>query len=259
MAKATSVDVGLFHMGGYDLRGFSTMFSYNFEALTEEAHVLGDNWVYHDTVRVMKAALEQNGFFTTEEGGANQAFMSTLGASAVSGMFSVAGNPPALGTNVKLFTGAVQANFNVTAERGALVKATGSYASAGAVYDGILVYMGSIDENGTAGAVVDTGATSYVDGGLAVLSVTAIDLDGADGLIVRVMESPDVEAYVEMIEFAEITTDDPEAPDAECSQVIDVLALTVGPRYKVTFEWTGTPGANAAATIAVGLYIRPTV
>ncbi|MBK6639705.1 MAG: hypothetical protein IPG34_20095 [Rhodocyclaceae bacterium] len=73
MSKATSVDVGIFHMGGYDIRGFSTMFTYNFEAMTEEAHVLGDSWVYHDTVRVTKSTMEQSGFFTTEEAGANQA------------------------------------------------------------------------------------------------------------------------------------------------------------------------------------------
>ncbi|MBK6639706.1 MAG: hypothetical protein IPG34_20100 [Rhodocyclaceae bacterium] len=108
--------------------------------------------------------------------------------------------------------------------------------------------------------MVDTGATPYVNGGVAVLSVTSINLDGADGLIVRVMESPDSpEVFVEMIEFAEITTDDPEDPDLLCGQAIDVLGLTVGPRYKVTFEWTGTPGAAAAATVTVGLYVRPVV
>lgn len=258
MARASSVDVGLFHMGGYDLRGFSTMFTYNFEAMTEEAHVLGDDWVYHDTVRMKKLTLEQNGFFETEVAGANQALTAHLGSDPVSGMFSVAGNPPALGSALKMWKAAAQSNFNVTAERGALVKANASYAAAGETYDGILIYNGSIDENGTAGAVVDTGSTPLTDGGIAVLSVTAIDLDGADGLIVRVMESPDSpEVYVEMIEFEEITTDVAATPDPLCSQWIDVAALTVGPRYKVTFEWTGTPGSNAAATIAVGLYVRP--
>ncbi|MBK6906337.1 MAG: hypothetical protein IPH08_04210 [Rhodocyclaceae bacterium] len=260
MSKATSVDVGIFHMGGYDIRGFSTMFTYNFEAMTEEAHVLGDSWVYHDTVRVTKSTMEQSGFFTTEEAGANQALGARLGSAPISGLFSVAGNPPALGSIVRLFVGALQSSFNVTAERGALVKANASYASGGQVYDGKLIYFSSIDENGTAGTVVDTGATPYVNGGVAVLSVTSINLDGADGLIVRVMESPDSpEVFVEMIEFAEITTDDPEDPDLLCGQAIDVLGLTVGPRYKVTFEWTGTPGAAAAATVTVGLYVRPVV
>lgn len=252
MAKLSSKDVGLFCAGGWRLLGFSTQFTVNIEAGTERADVLGDSWVYHDATKIMTGTVSQQGFFTTDAAGSNAAFAAMQSSNIRQGATIALANPatPSTGgVRAWTFVGALLSTFEITASRGELAHANGSFVSTGRSGLGwLLANESSIGQGGhtTAEAVKvnESGVTSD-NGGFAAINVMNYNPDGATGLVIAIQEADAAETtWTTILTSAAFTADN-------TSQGLEVLAVTVGPKMRAIATWSGIAGASATADVVV--------
>jgi len=252
MGKISSADCGTLYAGGYNLLGFSTTLTWTVELGTEEAHVLGDEWVYHDSTKVKTCTVQQNGFFTDDEAGSNAAFTDIMNGEARVGGFFGMGGGGALGTIVKCFEGLMLASFEIQAERGGLAKANGSFASAGFCKDGYLLCQDADIGTGGDEAVVHSLGAATTSGGIGFLQVVNYDPDGATGLVVVIKESthPAHAVWTTIVTFTTVTAD-------FTSEVKEVTSVAVGTCFKVNCTWSGSPGGDQTAEVAVAFIRTP--
>lgn len=260
MARLSSKDIGLFCAGGWRLLGFSTQFNFNVELGTERGDVLGDDWVYDDTTKVLTATLTQQGFFTTDAAGSNAAFSAMMASNDRTGGVLALANPATPttgGVRAWVFAGAAQSAFEITAARGELAKANGTFISTGRSGLGwLLANEASIGQGGhtTAEAVKvnETGVTTD-NGGFAAVNVMNYNPDGATGLVITIQETDAAESvWTTIITFDAVVADNTGLGE-------EVLAVTVGPKMRAIATWQGTPGAAATADLVVGFARNPSL
>lgn len=246
MAHISSKDIQIFHVGGYDLRGFSTMFGINIEALTEQADVLGDTWVYHDVIGMFSVNISQNGFFTTTTAGSHDA-IKTMRDNGVAVPVTVGMDGVTLGSSAWMVQAPLVSALDIAAERGALVKANASFVGGGLALGGILTgYSAATGATTHTGASVDGGAATTF-GAYAILQVPTYTPDTATGLVFKLQGATDsiFTTPVDLITFPTVTA-------AHAFVFSDLGATTVHRYLRVLATWTGTPGAaDAAFSVAV--------
>lgn len=92
----------------------------------------------------------------------------------------------------------------------------------------------------TTGSPLDNGASS-ASGGVAMLQVAELDLDGATALDARLQDSSDDVTYVDLVDFDDVSS-------ARSGQ-IKTVAGTVDRYLALWWDFTGTPGGSATAKI----------
>ena len=137
MAKVGSAQIPFFLVGGRDLLGVVTDFTEETEALTEETTPLGAGAQTHGAVGLVKASLQQNGFYDDAAGLSNEAL---AGKEAVAQLvaYGVEGN--LAGKGFVGLAGAYAAKYSRVAARGALHKANASYTVSGAKDEGVILH-----------------------------------------------------------------------------------------------------------------------
>lgn len=238
--KYSSKDVVLL-IDGYNVLGEMTELTHAAEALTEEVTGLGDNWEEHEYIGVQRAEISQSGYFDDASLSVNDAFNGKQGDKRVV-CFGIEGN-----TAGKAFVGlngALETRFERVASVKGLHKANVGYVVSGKSEDGkILLALSEQDADGdTESASVDNGAAS-TGGADLYLQVTALDLDGADDLTVKVRSSTDDVTWSDLDTFTAVTT----APTAE----MKIKTGTIPQYLAVSWAFTGTSTAPSA-TIMVG-------
>ena len=238
--KYSSKDVVLL-IDGYNVLGEMTELTHAAEALTEEVTGLGDDWEEHEYIGVQRAEISQSGYFDDASLSVNDAFNGKQGDKRVV-CFGVEGN-----TAGKAFVGlngALETRFERIASVKGLHKANIAYVVSGKSEDGIILLPLSTKTAGgdTESASIDNGAAS-TGGADLYLQVTALDLDGADGLTVKVRSSADGVTWADLDTFTAVTT----APTAE----MKIKTGTIPQYLAVSWAFTGTSTAPSA-TIMVG-------
>jgi hypothetical protein len=94
----------------------------------------------------------------------------------------------------------------------------------------------------TTGSPLDNAASS-ANGGVALLQVADLDLDGGTALDVRLQDSSDDITYVDLVDFDDVS-------GARSGQ-IKTVAGTVDRYLTAWWDYTGTPGGSATAKILV--------
>ena len=238
--KYSSKDTVLL-IDGYNVLGAMTELTHAAEALTEEVTGLGNNWEEHEYIGVQRAEISQSGYFDDASLSVNDAFNGKQGDKRVV-CFGIEGN-----TAGKAFVGlngALETRFERVASVKGLHKANVGYVVSGKSEDGkILLALSEQDADGdTESASVDNGAAS-TGGADLYLQVTALDLDGADDLTVKVRSSADGVTWADLDTFTAVTA----APDAE----MKIKTGTIPQYLAVAWAFTGTSTAPSA-TIMVG-------
>lgn len=90
----------------------------------------------------------------------------------------------------------------------------------------------NVTDGGVGGTLTRTNSRS---GGVAVMQVTDLDLDGADGIQVTMRDSADNSTFADLGAFDEVTTD-------RGAEVLDISG-NVDRYVAVEWEFTGTPGS----------------
>lgn len=255
MGKIGSGDCGTFYAGGYNLLGFSTTLSWTVESGLEEAHVLGDKWVYYDNTKLSRCNLQQNGFFTLDgtaggSAGSNTAFKTMMDNKVRVGGFFGLGGGGLVGAAVKCFEGMLLGTFEIQAERGALAKANGSFVSTGFCKDGILLLQDNDIGTGGDGSTYDSNVVSTNNGGTGFLQVVNYDPDSGTGLEVKIQHTDQAETvWVDLLTFTVVT--------ADYSFEVKAVTGNVNEKWKVVTTWQGTPGGNETAEVAVAFVRNP--
>lgn len=189
MAKHGSDAVAFLLMDGYSILGSRTELRDDIEALTEESHALGDDWVEQAFVGIKRATLSQQGFYDDETNGVHLALVDSNGQSRVVN-YGFEGN--GIGDAVACWRGAMQTQYSRVATRGELTKANAEYQVNGAVEEGVILHP--LTERTDDGDTEDTphdNSESTSDGASFYLQVSDIDLDGLDNAVVEVYDSAD--------------------------------------------------------------------
>lgn len=238
--KYSSKDVVLL-IDGYDVLGEMTELTHAAEALTEEVTGLGDGWEEHDYTGIQRAEISQSGYFNDASLSVNDAFNGKQGNSRVI-CFGTDGNTA--GKTFVGLSGALETRLERVASVKGLHKANIGYVVSGKSEDGkILLALSAQDADGdTEAASVDNGAAT-TGGADLYLQVTALDLDGADNLTVKVRSSTDDVTWADFDTFTAVTT----APAAE----MKIKTGTIPQYLAVSWAFTGTSTAPSA-TIMVG-------
>ena len=84
-------------------------------------------------------------------------------------------------------------------------------------------------------------------GGAVYLAVTAVDLDGGDGLAITVEHSINDSDWDTLATFTTVTS----APASERKAI--AVTTTIRRYTRVVRDFTGTPSGSEAATFAVGI------
>jgi hypothetical protein len=238
--KYSSKDVVLL-IDGYNVLGEMTELTHAAEALTEEVTGLGDDWEEHEYIGVQRAEISQSGYFDDASLSVNDAFNGKQGDKRVV-CFGVEGN-----TAGKAFVGlngALETRFERIASVKGLHKANIAYVVSGKSEDGIILLPLSTKtaDGDTESASIDNSAES-TGGADLYLQVTALELDGADDLTVKVRSSADGVTWADLDTFTAVTS----APAAE----MKIKTGTIPQYLAVSWAFTGTSTAPSA-TIMVG-------
>lgn len=242
MAKHGSDDVSFWLIDGYNLAGVLSDITLDGpEALLEETHGFGVDFVEQSPTGLSRWSMSQNGWID-DEVSANLDLLSAGDGVERIWMFATAGNT--IGAPVDGAEGATQAKHTKQATRGSLTKVAADFAGSGAYDEGLILHELSAEtaDGDTESESVDNGASSAA-GGAGYLQVTALDLDGYDDVTMRVLHSADDIAFVELAAFTDVAA----APDAERVAV----AGTVN-RYLAS-DWTFNGiGTSPSVTFLVG-------
>lgn len=226
---------------GYNVLGAMTDLTHAAEALTEETTGLGDSWEEHEYVGVQRAEISQSGFYDDASLSVNEAFSNKEGNKRVV-CFGIEGN--AAGKAFVGLSGALETRLDRIASAKELHKVNVTYVVSGKSEDGkLLLALSDQDADGdTESAPIDNDAAS-INGADLYLQVTALDLDGADNLTVKVRSSTDGVTWSDLDTFTAVTT----APAAE----MQIKTGTIPQYLAVAWEFTGT-STDPSATFLVG-------
>ncbi len=203
MAKYGSDDVAFLLIDGYSVLGSVTELKDNVEAITEEDHALGDAWASQAFVGIKQATLEQGGFYDYETNGVHLALVGQNGVSRVV-CYGVEDN--LLGATVVGWRGAMQANYQRIASRGALHRANATYKVNGIVEEGVILQpLGAVTDDGDSEATPHDNTAETTDGASLYLQVSALDLDGLDSAVVAVYDSANGVDWTLLDTFTAIT------------------------------------------------------
>lgn len=211
---------------------------------TEPSHGIGDSWHEHSPTGMRAVELTQEGgFFETST---QHAALSALSVdpNGVHSVVVTGQSGDTLGEKFIGFEKVIKAEYEVLAQVGQLTRANALHRASGKGEEGVILHpLGAETSDGdTESTPVDNGASS-TDGAAAFLQLTALDLDGHDGLLVTVRDSADDNTYADLVAFTERT-----AVGAERVTV----AGTVEQYASVAWDFTGS-GTSPSATFWVGL------
>lgn len=136
MARYGSDDVALLLIDGYDVLGTRTEIKDDVEALTEETHGFGDDWVKHAFTGLSKFSLEQDGYFDDASVSVHEALSGKSGLERILS-WGVEGNEE--GKRCLCLESGLQVNHKILASRGGLHRCSAKYEGAGAVEECIII------------------------------------------------------------------------------------------------------------------------
>lgn len=208
MAKYGSGDVAFVLLDGYSLAGYTTEFSDEIEALTEETTVLGDTYEAVAAVGMKKAKFSWKGFYDDTALAANAALVTASGTGPGTARvmcYGIATN--AKGKKFTGYLGAMEDKYSRIASRGALHKAEASFTGQGEVLEGDILHELTAETSASGNSdasSVDNGAASS-NGGRGFLQVTAITLGGYTSFTVTNRMSTDNISFVAGQAFSAVT------------------------------------------------------
>lgn len=242
MAKYSAKDVAFYLVDGFSLLGLTTTLGDVKEAILGAITALGDTWPSHADTGMRRAEFTTDGFYDDATGAVNQALAEQEGVSRIV-CYGLEGNT--VGAAFAGLSGALAGKYVRTAQLAEFHRARGEWTVSGQVDDGIILHELSAEttDGDTEGAdSVDNGGSS-AGGGVAYLQVSAITLDTATNLVVKVRHSADDITYADLVTFTAVT-----ARGAQRS----TTAVTVDQHLAASWAWTGGAGAGSTATFLVG-------
>lgn len=242
MSSRGSADVGFLLIDGYDVLGVTTDLADTIEAVIEEVLPLGGSWPEQVYIGVQKAELTQEGYFDDATDSINDALSGQAGESRLL-CYGLEGNT--IGQGFVGFSGAMQVNYERIASKESLHRANARYLGSGQVDEGEILH-GHTTEEGD-GDTEDTPVSvsaQTTSGGIAWLQLSALDLDGATNITIKVLHSTDGVSWDELTAFTAVT----ESPAKERK----VLTGTVKKHLAVSWEYTGGEDPEPTAKFFVG-------
>lgn len=242
MAKYSRKDVAFLLFDGYDIVGLSQTLGDSREAILREVTGLGDTWPEHDDTGLRRGEFSTDGFYDDATGATNELLSGQAGVSRIV-CYGLEGNT--IGRKFTGLAGALTGKYVRTAQLAEFHRARGEWMVSGQVDEGVILHELSAEtaDGNTEGAEsVDSGASSAA-GGAGYLQVSAITLDTATNLVVKIRHSADDITYADLITFTAVT-----ARGAERKTV----AGTVNQHLATSWAWTGGAGAGSTATFLVG-------
>lgn len=242
MGKYSSADCGFLLIGGYSILGHTTTITENKQAEVKDKTALGMTWREFQYVGLKSGEMTQDGFFDDDTGATHDLFKAGNGLSRV-GMFNLTGN--AVGEPYIGWAGAIQVGYERRVSVGELHGASGKYRVSGAVDEGVILHELSAEtaDGNTQGADSQDAGASSSNGGAGIIELTDLDLDGGTGLQAKVRHSADDVTYADLLTFTTLT-------DIGAERV--TVTGTVNRHLASSWDFTGSPGAGATATFAIG-------
>lgn len=239
MAKYAGKDAWLI-VDGYDLQGYTTDFSEEAEALTEECHTLGDEWAEYASVELTRTSIQQNGFYDDDTLASSAALVEQQSSSRV---LCAGVEGETVGKKFWGYAGALEATINRVVSRGALHKINARFVGSGQKDEGIIHFpLGALGAASGDGTAVD-GTAQSAAGGVGYFHVNELTLGGYDDLTLKIQDSADDITYGDLVNATAVTTD----PIAERVAV----AGTVERYTRFNYAFTGA-GAGQSATVFAG-------
>ena len=196
-------DVGFILLGGYSLLGDSVEIRDKIEALTDDAHSLGDTWQEHAAVGLMRSEVSQKGYFNDTTNAIHTALNGNQGISSVFS-YGVEGNT--LGKKFIGYNGALVVDYERIASLDKLHRISVTYRGNGQVDEGLILHvLGAETSDGDSEGSptsVDNGGSS-ADGGVGFLHVVAYS--GFTDVVFKIRDSSDDSTYADLITFSTVT------------------------------------------------------
>lgn len=242
MTKYSSPDVGYFLLNGVNLLGDTTTINFNKMAEVKDKTVLGVAWREHHYTGLKSAEITQDGFFDDAVTRSHEQ-LKTIGGTKVITLTPVG---DVLGREAHGWAGAIQVGYERKNAVGELLGAQGKYRVSGQADDcKVLLPLSTVTADGNSDASSLDGAASSADGGVFYLQVTDLNLDGGTGLSVSIRDSANNIAFAALASstFTAVTVE----PGYQRLEVPSTIRRYVS----VAWDFTGTPGGSATATLAV--------
>jgi hypothetical protein len=242
MTRRSSADVGFLLIDGYDVMGVTTDLTDNIEATVEEVLPLGAEWPDNLYTGVKRADLTQEGYFDDAADSINDALKDQSGVSRIV-CYGFEGNT--IGQQFTGYEGAMQVKYARVASKGQLHRANADYLSNGQVDQGEILHTHTArTADGDTKSTPVTVSAQTTDGGIAYLQLSALTLDSATDVTVKVLHSTDGISWDVLTTFTAVT----ESPAVERVEV----AGTVKKNLAVSYEFTGGAGASSSVKFMVG-------
>ena len=242
MSRVGSAQASFLLVAGRSLLGVVTDLTESTESVLEETTPLGASAQAYGPVGILKATLEQRGFYDDSVGSSNEALAGREATSQVV-CYGYEGNT--IGKPFVGLQGGYAATYHREVTRNALHKANATYTVSGAKDQGVILHtLKSETTAGNTQATAVDNTTSTANGGVAYLQMSDLVLGGYTNLVVAVKHSLDNVTYVTLGTFTSVTA----APTAER---IVVAPTTVNRYLAMAWAWTGS-GSSQSATFMVG-------
>lgn len=242
MARYGSPDIAFLLLDGLSVLGDQTELTDNVEAVLEEVTALGESVDSHEFVGLKRWTMNQVGFYNDAAGRNNAALVEPDGSERLL-MYGVEGNT--IGQKVTMVRGA-QVRYRRLPTLAALTKAEAEYraAASNALEQGVISHeLAAETGDGTSSASVDNAAQS-TGGGAFHIQVSAITLDGATNVTIKLQDSADDISFSDVSGASQAVT----AAGAWRKAISGTIR-----RYTQTV-WAKTGGTSPVTTFASGLY-----
>ena len=241
MGKFSSKDC-VFLIDGHDVLGSITEIGLSEEAITEDATAMGDDWEEHSFSGIRKLEISQDGFYDAASHAINDALNEHQGQARIL-CLGFQGN--ATGQAFVGSDGPLQVNYTRVASRGTLHRARADYHGE-TTEEGRILHPLRLVEDATGNTEDDpVEESATTNGASAYLHVTALDLDGYDGLSITILEN-DGNGWELLDTFA--TVEEADVPHVERLEIEGAIEKDLA----IAWDLLGS-GTNPTAKFFVGL------
>lgn len=247
MAKYGSGSVYAIFVGGYNLISYLTGQSHKKSVALEDATSMGESWRNMQSTGVREFDLAYEGFY--DDAATTGIDARVVAQNGNTHVISVLPDGNVLSKYFIGFKGPVQAAYERLLGIASLHKARITYQGSGEVEDGVVVKThGAVTTDADTESAPHDGAAASALGAVGYLQCTAITLDTATDLVVKLRHSADASSWADLGTFTALT--------ARGAQRLAIAAGANMPRrYLATsWAWTGGAGAGSTATIFVGCH-----
>lgn len=238
-----SKDVAALLVSGRSILSAVGQVSMEREAVLAPTTPLGVQWPTFQATGSKRATITQDGWFDHATGAANDAICEREGTEQVVCVLHT-GNTR--GNVMFAAAGAFAGKYTRAMASEAVHKAQAAYSVTGIAADAVILQvLAAVTTDGNTEATSVNNGSSSAAGGQAFLQCSALTLDSATNLVVKVRHSADNNTFADLVTFTALT-----AIGGESKAVSS--ATTVNQYLATSRAWTGGAGASSSATILVG-------